>query len=184
MPNWCENKLTIRGTKEALNKFLTECFSVDSCGDMYLDFNKIIPEPLVPQDCDSNYVIKPNEDRHLMFDDDRTWFDWYSWHCDYWGTKWNSSSTYINEDGDDLVVWFNTAWSPCIPIIIELINKYPELYFECAYFEPGCWFAGIISKDDEGNYYDEEIPSSEIKKFSIDQLFMTQEYYDELEEDE
>jgi hypothetical protein len=45
MPNWCENKLVVKGNKEALEKFLNECFTSNNIGDSHLDFQKIIPMP-------------------------------------------------------------------------------------------------------------------------------------------
>lgn len=191
MPNWCENKLTVRGTKEALNKFLTECFSVDSYGDKYLDFNKIIPEPLVPQDCESLYIIPQGENINLAFDDERTWFNWYSWHCNKWGTKWNSAHCFICEPEDilresltEISIWFDTAWSPCRPIINKLIDIYTNLNFDYCFFEPGNWFGGRTTYSDQGVYYEEDYDGDTLKQFSIDEDFISQEYYDELESEE
>lgn len=192
MPNWCENKLTIRGNKEDLLNFLKKHYVVanQSCCSDYLDFNTIIPEPKTPEECESPYVILEGEDRHLAHESGREWFDWYHWHCAKWGTKWNSTNAFacdpvdiLAEDLNEITIWFDTAWSPCIPIIYKLILMYPELLFEYAYFEPGMWFGGRITYSDDGVYYEEYYDNEELKQFSIDEGFMCQEYYDEMEEE-
>lgn len=145
MPNDCQNKLIIKGTKEQLQQFLdTYVSTIDT--EQYLDFNKIIPEPLTPEECDPKCVIAPGEDRHLAFNDDRTWFDWYEWHVKYWGTKWNSYSNTISLIDTELEIYFETAWCPPIPIIKKLFKLHPELEFRFIYYEYGCQFGGIITR--------------------------------------
>ena len=194
MPNWCENKLIIRGKKEDLVNFLKKHYVVanQSHYEDYLDFNTIIPEPSTKEECDSEYVL-PTPKVHVIgvADDERSWFDWYSWHCNKWGTKWNSTNAFACEPEDilsenltEITIWFDTAWSPCRPIIYRLIIMYPELLFEYKYFEPGMLFGGFISYDDEHIYYEHYIEDfEELKQFSIDECFMCAEYYDEMEVD-
>lgn len=194
MPNWCENKLTIRGKKEDLVNFLKKHYVVanQSYQEDWLDFNTIIPEPTTPEECEPAYVIPAGEDRHLDHEEGREWFDWYNWHCDKWGTKWNSTNAFacdpvdiLTEDLNEITIWFDTAWSPCRPIIYKLIQMYPELLFEYAYFESGMWFGGRIAYDDDKDYYEQSFDNNdELKQFSIDEGFMCQEYYDEMEEEQ
>ncbi len=58
---------------------------------------------------------------------------WYEWCIKNWGTKWNSSNTMINDDEDDIVVDFDTAWAPPTPVLVALSKKYPNnvFHFEC-----------------------------------------------------
>lgn len=49
--------------------------------------------------------------------------DWYTWALSNWGTKWNVSSTYL----EDNEINFETAWSNPFPVILELSNKYPDV---------------------------------------------------------
>jgi hypothetical protein len=49
--------------------------------------------------------------------------DWYSWSIENWGTKWNSSDTYR----DDNYLEFYTAWSLPEPIIFELSKMFPKI---------------------------------------------------------
>ena len=57
--------------------------------------------------------------------------DWYGWQLNAWGTKWNASSVYWNDDND--FVSFNTAWSTPFSLLTKLSEKYPEARFEVEY---------------------------------------------------
>ena len=46
---------------------------------------------------------------------------WYDWCCENWGTKWNSSDTYII---DDTEIEFSTAWSCPVNIFKELSKQF------------------------------------------------------------
>ena len=50
----------------------------------------------------------------------------------YWGTKWNSYEPSVDEDGSDgkWIVWFDTAWSPPIPVINRLALRFPGVYID------------------------------------------------------
>lgn len=77
---------------------------------------------------------------------------WYNWSCNNWGTKWDVSN--VNRSGLDLladaeeddeievVYWFNTAWSPCSPVVAAMSEQFPTLEFEHSYEECGCCYAG------------------------------------------
>ena len=55
--------------------------------------------------------------------------DWFDWRVEKWGTKWNACNTMIH--GNE--VWFETAWSPAIPIVEELAELYPDCNFLLEY---------------------------------------------------
>ncbi|PRD76147.1 hypothetical protein C6P74_23955 [Burkholderia multivorans] len=80
---------------------------------------------------------------------------WHGWRVAKWGTKWNSigdtTSISFAEGTDgawDLYIDFDTAWSPCIPVVKKLIKKHRDLTFDFTYEEPGCCFQGCV----EGSY--------------------------------
>lgn len=183
MPNWCENKLIVKGSKEALINFVKKHipFKEDDCQQCYLDLKSIIPEPKTPEECDPVFVIKPDEDAHLIQPEGREWFDWYIWHCRYWGTKWNTSDGYFEDmvDNGFITLWFYTAWSPCINPIRKLIEMYPDLEFEYYYFEPGMCFCGSIDKYDEF-YSDAE---QEVREFSVRHHFLPEDYWEEYDKE-
>ncbi|MHA6860364.1 DUF1281 family ferredoxin-like fold protein [Ralstonia pseudosolanacearum] len=76
---------------------------------------------------------------------------WYGWRIAKWGTKWNSigdtTSISLKEGTDgvwELYIDFDTAWSPCVPVVKKLIKKHRELAFDFTYEEPGCAFQGCV----------------------------------------
>ncbi len=54
-------------------------------------------------------------------------YTWYEWCIRNWGTKWNACDPdWCLEEG---ILYFQTAWSPPIPVIEALAEKYPDLEF-------------------------------------------------------
>ena len=67
-------------------------------------------------------TVKALKDAGWDENNPKRWFDWYHWHIEYWGTKWNSyDATYpepeeIEADGlDEIKIWLYTAWTPATP---------------------------------------------------------------------
>ena len=83
-----------------------------------MDFNKIIPEPCAKEECPEDCLV--NKDSHIMEYEDRPWFDWYTWHLKYWGTKWNAYNCYVKIGKSYLTIVFQTAWSMPRPIYEQL----------------------------------------------------------------
>ena len=61
-----------------------------------------------------NYGKKMLTDK-LMYDDT----NWYDWSYNNWGTKWDLDETIWNEKS----LWFQTAWSPVLPIYVAISEK-------------------------------------------------------------
>lgn len=115
MPNWTYNTVIMKGIAKKKELFTN--------GDF--DFNNLISEPQTKEECLLKYKgdkYIDYGDKHLSHDEDKDWFDWYSWHCDFWGTKWNACDTYVVSDDE---VHFSTAWSEPEPIWMALSKKYP-----------------------------------------------------------
>lgn len=49
--------------------------------------------------------------------------DWYDWSIENWGTKWNTTNTKIDEDGN---LVFDTAWTPPFAAMEELSKMHPD----------------------------------------------------------
>ena len=95
---------------------------------------------------------------------------WYDWSVKNWGTKWDCCSEDVSVTGLEeaeeaieqnmpdkelyLTYYFDTAWSPCCPVVAEMARQYPGLEIQHYYVEEGCLIAGV----DE--YKDGEIVSS------------------------
>jgi hypothetical protein len=119
MPNWCENRLKAEGERKNLEAFLSECFSMNEHERKTLDFEKIVP----------------------LGD---TGDDWYNKQCDNWGTKWNVTDCNIDNEDTSISIWFETAWSPPIPLLEALTKKYTALSFTLEYSEGGMGFKGLF----------------------------------------
>lgn len=48
---------------------------------------------------------------------------WYSWCLEHWGTKWGACGVSV----DETAIWFDTAWSPAIPVFEHLIARFPDI---------------------------------------------------------
>ncbi len=160
MPNWCSNQATIHGTKEQILE-LAGAYERGAVIQNYLP----VPEEV--------------EDKRL--------------YCvNNWGTKWDFGKTQytpdeecdwqVDEEGYGLVhLRFETAWSPPLGWY-EALDKL-DMTVEAYYFEPGMAFCGQWSNPVEG-IVDELIDfkdPSEIP-YTIQQVFNTDEIYDEWEQ--
>ena len=98
--------------------------SKDKPTDYIIDFNKIIPEPRTIEECDSKYVFSKEKIESgytgVECTDDRVWFDWYEWHCAYWGTKWGAYDCYTIIGKSFIQFVFSTAWSLAYPVMKKL----------------------------------------------------------------
>lgn len=118
MPNWCENTLIVTGSNDRVKQFLAENIKqIDN--DTIFDFNSLHP-------C-------PNED------------DWYNWRIANWGTKWEGVIYDTKITDNELVIGFNSAWSPpegWVRYVAE--NHYPDLHFQLSFLETGVGFCGVL----------------------------------------
>jgi hypothetical protein len=82
-------------------------------------------------------------------------YDWCEWRAGtlanfysdgHWGTKWNACyfDPLDNTTDQRAVIGFDTAWSPPVPVIMELSRQFPKLAFTLRYWECGCGFRGIL----------------------------------------
>ncbi len=59
--------------------------------------------------------------------------DWYEWRLHNWGTKWNACNTLLCDDMT--TIYFDTAWSPSVPVVQKFAEKYPQLKITHDYAE-------------------------------------------------
>jgi len=64
--------------------------------------------------------------------------NWYDWSYKNWGTKWNARYVEVYDNS----ISFETAWSPCSPVIAALAKQFPEAGFYYNYEESGMCFCG------------------------------------------
>ena len=83
-----------------------------------IDFNKIIPEPETEDECPDEYKVNKSSSIERL--KDRPWFNWYKWHIDHWGTKWDAYDCYTKIGKSYIQFVFSTAWTAPMPIIYKL----------------------------------------------------------------
>jgi hypothetical protein len=150
MPNWCNNTLRVIGEHDQLIAFIEQGGKRPPYYQM-LDYGK--------KDtgfCFSGFVPVP--EKELLSGDVR------SWGINNWGTKWDVNVDNIEDQGDSIILYFDTAWSPPKHWFRAVSAMYPDLEFRLDYIEYGMQFAGsfvaqegIVLIDEERNVTDEEI---------------------------
>ena len=172
MPNHTTNILTVPNYKGSLKKLLAPYTKDDE-----LDFEKIIPMPEeLKIEASSSASLKPAQDENLK----KFGFkDWYEWSIAKWGTKWDAYDTNIRKDS----VFFQTAWSPPVPVIKELsklINKELRLIYSD---EGGC-FAGELKVYPDGKEEDNCYESFEATPLPLLEELGIDNYAENEEEEE
>lgn len=153
MPNWNNNILVVKGKKEDLDSFKAKykgTFTDNKKDITWLDFTKIISNQEDINKWKPKWKkLSAEEQTKWSNDFNHYWFNksGHTWQNTNWGTKWNPdvSEPQLNKD---LVYVFDTAWSPCDKIVLELIKKHPELEFELQFEEWGMCFMGEITGKD------------------------------------
>ena len=146
MPNHCENTLTITGSN--VEEFIKAVTVLDEDGKEQIEILATqYPCPEELQEAHSTIDADPNTEPelyHLQQERIEKYGhkDWYHWCIENWGTKWGD---YDNELLDDETIWFMSAWSPPIPGLEIVSQKWPELIFLLEYLEPGMAFCGSWS---------------------------------------
>ena len=128
MPNYCDNSLSIEGPHDTLRKI----HALVRGEENPFDFEKIIPMP--------DYIYRGTigtEEKKIYGNN-----NWYDWRCENWGTKWNSCDANCDWSPDCLEYDFETAWSPCEPVIKALATLFPDAQFKYRYSEQGDCFFG------------------------------------------
>lgn len=175
MPNWCENRITIRPKgQEEVDRFLQECCSKNEKGRYEIDFDKIIPEPRRIEDCPADCIA--NDKTPIQKDEDRPWFNWYDWRVKFWGTKWNADTISIDVSDNWIAIAFNTPWEPPMPIIKRLMEMFPESFREAVFLEEGFQYIGKATKSEGVKFY--EFPLENMTE-EVEDIFFTFGYDEE-----
>lgn len=80
---------------------------------------------------------------------------WYEWSIANWGTKWDAYNHSVGESAThpyvtdhSYVTYFETAWSPAIPVLEAMSEAFPNLSFRMPYADEGGGFAGVAHAED------------------------------------
>lgn len=165
MPNWCYNHLQVSGKKEILADFISKTIVPAKEDDEFVmrftfDILHPIPEALkgetsplqkIKNETEKQYKKRIAENVRLYGAE-----DWYKWSLNNWGTKWNATHTYIDVmEDEELIVNFDTAWSPPIDFFHKIIPMYPELRFEWIIGEESQAFCGKFIAENGEFIFDE-----------------------------
>jgi hypothetical protein len=151
MPNWCENKLVIRGSEKDIQEFKQK-IEENKKGDRDLCiFDTYHPMPLELKNTQSP---SPKDDQSEILKNKYGASDWYDWALKNWGTKWGCCRTYWSTDNPyslvehqdvfEIELFYETAWSPGDDCLKDIFQKLDKLSFFLTYVEPGMGFEGTL----------------------------------------
>jgi hypothetical protein len=128
MPNWCDNRLAIRGRPAEVMDLVALLE-----GDQPLDFERLIP---MPQDIRDGADYEAHQGRNGFP-------GWYQWSCEHWGVKWNavnSTRRGIGRTGRVRYRFF-TAYDPPMEFIDALARRFPAVEIDLT-FDIEMWGSG------------------------------------------
>ena len=144
MPNWCYNHLEVTGDEKQLQKFVEKSTTNIERDDEF-SFNGTYSMPK---------TLRITAGTHLSFIEKIKKYinirlygydNWYNWSIANWGTKWDACESNIcHNDIDYFAVSFESAWSPPIAWIDNIMKDFPDLCFTLEYEEPGMCFGGRL----------------------------------------
>ena len=146
MPNWCDNQVTITGSKSVIDKIEKIVKEEKGAGGL-LNFFKPMPKELEDTTSPSSSADKPQP----MVDG----FDnWYDWRCENWGTKWEVNEFYgVDRIGKTMITFaFSSAWSPPVGAYEYFLAKNEDCSLKAYYYEGGCDFMGVWDNGDDRCY--------------------------------
>ncbi len=168
MPNYCENDLYIQGKEADVKRVL------DLIGPGF-DFGKVIPYPKMFAQMDRDHPghgAQPNRNLDCLtieayrekYGHDKDGFNsgGYEWKCKHWGCKWNAADVKRRDYGP-ICITFQTAWSPPVPIIQSLGDKFPDVTFSLEYFERGMEFMGGLTIYCQEEAEERELPGRRVE---------------------
>jgi hypothetical protein len=163
MPNHCANDFRVHGSPKLIEEFIdyaqeTREYNDTLTGkkevqDETISCHRFVPYPQTFRDRDEAARTARAEMEKLPKEDQ----DWgklpkdgfnsggYEWCIRYWGTKWGmydfSKWTRFKRSA---LIRFQSAWSPPLPVIHAMSEKFPKLRFTIRYYEKGCAFKGVL----------------------------------------
>lgn len=175
MPNWVNNDLRITSENpDRIKAIRAKLFTVYNGTDFvgcdgkeYLSYAVLIPEDIN----DPNYRVKPENANITAIDkrDDGTIFNWYDFHCDKWGCKWDVSpeECVITEDTDrNICVSFTSPWDCPCAWYHKLCEEFPDVSIELVAMDEAMdyyWENGKLGKISE-QFNEKEAKRSEIER--------------------
>jgi hypothetical protein len=137
MPNWAQNSLVITGPTSLIDA--VEC--AISSERSPVDFETIAPMPVNVDEIVAR--SRENSQSPEGFEFLRDVPAWYEWSVDNWGTKWNARADTCDDpqrrdNADGSTTWsvtFDTAWSPPVPWVQKIAERFPQFSISLGTFD-------------------------------------------------
>jgi len=164
MPNWCSNKTTITGRIDELARMMRDATVTDDYGVQEVQLNALIPMPDILIGTVSPTPTGEYDGGYGDYDADRVdelrtkhndavalaarakaetgYSNWWEWQWDNWGIKWGASGTCLEQDGEQIVLDYETPWGPFSDEFFEKLTNLYDVHIENMYDEPGMEFSG------------------------------------------
>lgn len=137
MPNWCANscRMTASQDNPMMGKILDELKKGQDA--KWFQAVKPVPQPLMDAESSTRHQLS-EEGQELA--KKYGYSDWYGFCVAEWGTKWEATIERYVQDGDSIIVYFDTAWAP--PEGIYAAMEAAGIKVEATYIEQGVGFMG------------------------------------------
>jgi hypothetical protein len=184
MPNWCANSLKLVATTPDSEKKLTEIVQelarAKTAGESAGIFNLIkpVPEALL---ITAGYLGDTLEQAALVEKEKENlktygYKNWYDFCIGEWGTKWDAKTEYDEPytiEGNQLTIFFDTAWSPPMEIYYALEEMGFEV--EATYVEQGVGYIGYYANGEDhceemNQFYPAPTDDPEMEDSAMDEI--------------
>lgn len=150
MPNWCVNRLTIRGPKKDREEFIRKGYTTQWPDE---------EEPKPIEQCEVDEMAAKIADA-LTREKPLTILSFSAfiappkgfgneWCTSNWGTKWDAYEVHLDTNDRRTVYDFETAWSPPHGALGAMTKQFPTLTFDLKYWERGLGFKGTTRVKNE-----------------------------------
>jgi len=172
MPNWCENKMTIKHQDPLMVKRARDAWM---SGQFLSEF---IPIPNDLKIVSGRVGADDNPEQVLLVSQQvinkaqHGYIDWYAFSTNEWGTKWDigyhkdENNTPYDENQAEFTVRYNSAWSPPEAACFKLV----AMGFDITnyYYEPGMGFCGVFKDGTDTTYGTGQAPEEIQEQFGFD----------------
>ena len=162
MPNWFYFTVNVSGKEKDVKQFVENVKGSTKYGTegSDFDFNHFIPQPENVYRGDLSMEDKKRLDKEGVP-------NWYDWNTHNWGTKWNAAIDdveigTINGSSHFAEYRLRTAWADPRPVLIKMLDMYPDLNFTIEGEEESNAYGIYISTsenlylEEEPQYFDDE----------------------------
>lgn len=147
MPNWCTNKLIVRGTADDLRKFVEKANETTHLDWKPMKYDKQQgPNHVGPLNF-AAFIPLPEDAARYTYGEREAYG--YHWCANNWGTKWHVAgkrnfdrleNEEENIQAGKVLYEFNTAWSPPSKVFEAMVEQFPALDFLMKFREEDSYY--------------------------------------------